>query len=105
MKIISYWKDEMGNEPTPFYVNDEADASYIVGFYSHKGAKPMRAMGVYYRRDFPYVKNGDYTILSPLVLPYDEAVLLLEGLLKSLIEKKESDKIVKVADALAFLLR
>lgn len=105
MKIISYWrncKNEEGVEPTPFYVNTTGEpTAYIVGVYAQDGQNPIHAMGIYYTKGFPYV----HSVISPLVIPHDEAILLLEGLLKSLIEKKESDKIVKVAEALAFLLK
>lgn len=128
MKIISYWrncKNEEGVEPTPFYVNTTGEpTAYIVGVYAQDGQNPIHAMGIYYTKGFPYV----HSVISPLVIPHEEAILLLEGLLKSLIqkalieeeieeiEKKEeksdspekesaSAKAAKVAEALAFLLK
>lgn len=129
MEMVSYWTDEQGGSPTPFYINEEEEekAAYIVGIYSQNNENPKRAMGIYYDKGesgTPCSRGR----LTPLVIPRNEAILLLEGLLKSLIqkalieekmkiEKKEekksdspkkesaSSKAVKVAEALAFLLK
>lgn len=104
MNMISYWKDDNGNDPVVFFENESAEATYIYGWYTHKGQNPIRAIGIYYRHDFPYVKRGGLpAVLSPLVFPKPEAIIFLRGLLDDLVKRDEPSKASKVKEALAFL--
>lgn len=105
MAMISYWKDEEGNSPTPFYNNTDDGASYIYGWFSYKGKDPFRAIGIYYD-NYPYVKRDDgVSVLAPLVLPYPDSAILLQGLLNTFMNEKRYGDVGKVAAALAFLLK
>ena len=106
MNMISYWKDKKGSggkAPTPFYQSDDG-CSFIYGWYAQGGQNASRALGVYYpHNNFPRVQRENSVVLSPLVVPESEALLLLRGLLNDLLNKKEFAKASKVLEALSFL--
>lgn len=103
MKMVSYWKDENGNQPEPFY--DEDDELFLIyGYYDHKnqnGGKVAKnkCIGIYWRDDYPSARG----YLAPCVIPERTSMCLLKGLFAELSALGDKDGADKVSRAIRFM--
>lgn len=104
MRMVSYWKDENGDSPSPFY--DEAEELFLIyGYYDHKNqsggdrTQMQKCIGVYWRDDYP----SSHGYLTPCVIPPKTAKCLLKGLFLELLAMGEKDASEKVSEAIRFL--
>ena len=103
MKMISYWKDENGESPRPFY-DEDGELFLIYGYYDHKNRRGCksnqdRCIGVYWNDNYPTARAR----LAPCVIPQKTAESLLKGIMFDLITTGNREKLEKVAAAMNFL--